>query len=340
MSGPFSARNLGLPLGLIALIFGVASAVLMSQAALTHPELAMGALADLLITGPVVFLVFAALRRLPLIVVVPVANIGLELAKLTAPADLQPWIRTAMWVTYPLMALVIVRVVALAAMQLRAAYPAVAGIPDLRDRIGAWLDRAIGAAPSSAMIASDIAFLRYAIHPPRAVHQGPGRFSGHRDSGLIPLLWAFAAVVVLETVVLHVLVHLLAPVLAWLLTALSLYSLLTLVGHIRALPRRDSTLEDRGITLRAGLFGQCHIPYDQIAEVTPLAMGSEIPDDSWQLGLLGGMEPRNLLLRLHRPVAVRITHGLTRTARHIALHADDPAGFSRAVLDMRDRQLR
>lgn len=340
MSAALNLKTLGMPAIVIAIVFAVASGLMLSPAGMRDPALARAALADLLITGPVLFLIFAYVRQLPLILVVPVANIGLELAMLTAPVDLHLWIHRAIWVSYPLMAVVIARAAALGIRQLRLAYPAVAGIPDPRDRMGALLERSFGAAPSTAMMASDLSFLRYAIWPPRIVHHGPGRFSGHLRSGLVPLLWAMVAIIVLETMVLHILVHLAAPVLAWILTALSLYSLMSLIGHIRALPRRYSTLEDRGVTLRAGLFGQCHIPYCQIAEVTPIAMGSRIPDGSVQLGLLGSMEPHNILLQLHHPARILLTHGITREAHHIVMHVDDPKGFADAVLQMRNRQNR
>jgi hypothetical protein len=186
-------------------------------------------------------------------------------------------------------------------------------------------------------MASDLAFLRYAIAPPKYQQSGPGVFSSHGQSGLISLLWAIGAVVVLETVVLHILVHLASPVLAWVLTGVSLYSLMSLVAHIRALPRRCSTLGAHGITLRSGLFGQCHIPYGHIASVTPISMGGTLPADTWQLGLLGSMEPRNLLISLYHPTAVEITHGLSRKTRHIAIHMDDPKGFADAIARLRDQ---
>ncbi len=337
MAATLHLRQLALPLAIIGTVFGVAAALLLSPATIHHPALAKAALADLLVTGPVLFLVFAYLRKLPLIIIVPVANIGLELALLTAPADLHPIIRNAMWITYPLLAAVVLRLAYLTYRQLRLAYPLIAGIPDARDRLHALLDKATGTAQSAAIMTSDLAFLRYAIWAPKPRYHGPGIFSSHRQSGLIPLLWAIVAVVVLETVVLHILVHLVSPVLAWVLSALSLYGLLSLVGHIRALPRRYSTLGNDGVTLRTGLFGQCNILYRQIAEITPMAAGRDVPPNSWQLGILGGMEPRNLLLVLHHPATIEISHGMTRRTRYIAIHMDDPQGFANAVLQMRDQ---
>ena len=243
-----------------------------------------------------------------------------------------------MWITYPLLGAVVLRTAYLTFRRLRLAYPLVAGIPDARDRLHALLAKVSGSPPSAAVMASDLAFLRYAIWPPKSDQHGPGIFSSHRQSGLIPILWAVVAVVVLETGVLHILVHLASLLLAWLLTALSLYGLLSLAGHIRALPRRYSTLGNDSVTLRTGLFGQCNIPYRQIAEIIPIAVGSGVPTNSWQLGMLGSMEPRNLLLGLHQPATIEISHGITRRTHHIAVHMDDPQGFANAVLQMRDQR--
>ncbi len=337
MSPILSFRNLAFPLLSIAVVFGVAAMALLSSAVLTYPIFAKAALADLLITGPVLFLFFAYKRGLSLIIIVPIANIGLEIALLTAPTELHHLIYQAMWVTYPLLACVIIRTMVLGGQKLSRTYPAVAGIPDIRDRLDAWLAQCVGPTISAKMMASDLAFLRFAIWPPRAIAHGPGRFSGHRQSGLVPLLWALVMLLVIETVVLHILIHLAAPALAWLVTALSLYSMMTVIGHIRALPRRHCTLNDKGVMLRAGLFAQCHIPYDQIDRIVPLAPGQPVPDDTWQLGMLGSMEPRNLLVRLHQPATVCVTHGLTRDTRNITLHLDDPQYFTQAVLQMCNR---
>ena len=142
---------------------------------------------------------------------------------------------------------------------------------------------------------------------------------------------------VLETVILHVLVHLASPKLALILTLLSLYSLLSLIGHIRALPRRYTTLQENHVTIRTGLFGQVDVPYCQISSVLQLSAGEETPQDAWRLGMLGALEPHNLLLCLHSACTVEITHGITRKTRKLVLNIDDPLAFSTAIIAMRDR---
>ena len=68
MTATLHLKQLALPLAIIGAVFGIAAALLLSPATLNHPALGKAALADLLVTGPVLFLVFAYLRELPLII--------------------------------------------------------------------------------------------------------------------------------------------------------------------------------------------------------------------------------------------------------------------------------
>lgn len=330
-------RDLLVPLFSVATIFAVAVGAMLFAIDTMQPALATSAVLDLLVTGPVVFLLFIYLRKLPLLAIVPVTFVGFNLATFVAPETMLSQIAQAKWVVFPVLGCVAVRAGYLAIRSLREVYPRFSAIPDSRDRLRAVLTSRLGAVRATDIILSDVSFLRYAFFPPVDNDRGPGAFSSHRRSGLVPLLWAIVGVVVLETVVLHILVHLVSPLLALILSGLSLYSLLSLIGHIRALPRRYTTLGETHVTIRVGLFGQCEVPYNQIASISQISAASQTPPDAWRLGMLGAVEPYNLLLTLHSACNVDITHGITRKTRHLVVNMDDPQAFSAAILGMRDR---
>lgn len=133
-----------------------------------------------------------------------------------------------------------------------------------------------------------------------------------------------AALVVVETAALHLLLSRRVPVLAWLLTASSLAVLAWIVADDRALSRQDAVrVDDTYLHLDIGRRLQARLLRADVREVLR---------PTWRD--LGGAGPRplnatkpaapNVLLVLAGPRKVRIVGGIERLAERIALHVDEP----------------
>ena len=333
-----SLRALSLPVLTFACILALGLWALTGPLPTLHPTFAQAVLVDMMFTGPLLCLALLAWQRMPPVAAVPFVVIGLNAALFLAPPDLRPLVETLRWGSVALVLLLLAVTAVTLRRKVRAAAPQVAHLSDPRDRFERLATLVLGSDRRAQILAADWAFLRYSVSPPPArPAAGAVTLTSHRTSGFVPLLWAFVGLIVLETVILHVLVHLLAPLLAWVLTLLSLYSLLSLLGHIRALPRRATTIDGDSVTLRVGLFGQAEVPMAAIAAVTRIDANTPLPEGAQRLGVLGAIEPANLMLRLDRPVAVRITHGLGRKARDLVLHLDEPQVLIDAIARARQQ---
>lgn len=141
---------------------------------------------------------------------------------------------------------------------------------------------------------------------------------------LAPLLWAFACIVAVELAVVHLLVSVLwSGLAAWLLSVLSLATLVWVVLLIRSLRRLPVLVDEAGVTMRAGTLKSVRIPVASIVRLRT-SWPSEALKERGVLNLALIAYP-NAMLELDPPLPGR------RPLHAVAHRLDDPAGFAAAV---------
>jgi hypothetical protein len=143
----------------------------------------------------------------------------------------------------------------------------------------------------------------------------------------------FGLVIVIEAVVMHLLLMRWSLVAAVVLTGLSLYSLLWLVGDYRATRRRPVVLDGRRLVLRVGL--RCHVvvEIDQLRSVRLVAWNG-VPERAG--GYLNTTRPGrpNIVIEIRDPVRVTTLLGLQRSAQRIGLRLVEPQRFRNAIVNV------
>jgi len=142
-------------------------------------------------------------------------------------------------------------------------------------------------------------------------------FAYHR--GVAPMAWVLFGLASIELVVVHLLVALRWPWLAWPLTALTAASLAWIVLWIRSMARLPHMLGEGSLLLRAGSLRQISVPLGAISVVRR----------SWPPGAHKEAGVRNLvplaypnrMLVLSPPLADR------RPVHAVMIRLDDPAAF-------------
>ncbi len=141
----------------------------------------------------------------------------------------------------------------------------------------------------------------------------------HKTNGWSLYAGVFAFLIAVETVPVHIAISTVAPTIAWIASALSLYSALWVVGDALAL--RHGGLRRRGdlLEITIGLRHRASIPVSDIVlvsrcEATSLAVG----------------EP-NVWFRLRTPVTVESMLGRRRTTSALALSVDDRDGLAALI---------
>lgn len=145
-----------------------------------------------------------------------------------------------------------------------------------------------------------------------------------RTARVPAVMGTIAAILVIETAALHLLLSRWVPILAWLLTAGSLLALAWIVGDDRALRRSDAVRVDDGhVHFDVGRRLRASIPRADVSQALAptwrdLGAGAPRPFNATKPA------PPNVLLVLSAPHRVKVIGGVERPVDRIALHVDEP----------------
>jgi len=322
--------------GLLALgIYAVELLVVRSPMFPRNPDLAAGAVTfDLVICVPALYyLLVVRSGRLPAITVVPVFLASLFGASLVLPAGRGLPLDLMKYLVVPAELLLAAYVGTSAYRAIRSgARTATGGRVDLVEHLRSVLAAVLPVPPVAGAIAYEIGFLYYALFSWRSepdVREGERAFSYHRKTGYAGVLAAAAFVTVVETAVVHLLIQRWSVTLAWILTAVSLYGVIWLLGHLQAVRLRPILLTGDTLEVRIGLLWNVRVPYHQISGVVRVA-AREAPGRR-AAGYLHAvvLGTPHLLVELAEPVDVRGLYGYTkRGVRRIGVAVDERDRFA------------
>lgn len=224
--------------------------------------------------------------------------------------------------------------IGLAIWRIRRFSKRVASFKDLAlpDRLNRALSSVIGNPALAHMVAMELTVLTYAlgfVRRPPQLQSGQHHFTHHRRSGARAAIGALAFICVAEAAVVHLLVQRWNPTVAWILTILSLYAALWLVGYLRSLSLLPSTVGPTTATIRNGLLESTSF---DLADVTDLrGFTAAATGDPAYLGLTPPLTEPTHLLELAACVEVRGLFGRRKQARIIGIALDDPTEFEQAL---------
>lgn len=155
-----------------------------------------------------------------------------------------------------------------------------------------------------------------------------------REARSASLVIGLGAVIVVETVVLHLLIGGRHPVVAWLLTASSGSVLVWLALDYRALGRGAVGVDGTGLELAVGRRAHGRIARDAIVAATRPSWrelpAAGTPEAAGYVNLTKPAPP-NVLITLATPVTLRLVGGVRRAVQRIALCLDEPDAFIAAL---------
>jgi len=188
------------------------------------------------------------------------------------------------------------------------------------------LDEALAAelpAGLGRVLATEAAVFAYAATGWR--HPTPTEgFSTHRERSYFVIAGVIGFLLLVETLGLHVILSHVSVVAAWIVTALSIYSLVWIVGDTQAVRLHPLRLTPDGLVIVQGLRWRTEVPWQILDAAEPI---DAAPAGVRRLGPIGA----NVLLRLRAPVDLRGPFGLHRRADRLALTVDGRESFLAAV---------
>jgi hypothetical protein len=160
--------------------------------------------------------------------------------------------------------------------------------------------------------------------------RAPAGYSMHRNSGFMMIVGVLCSLAVVEAVGMHLVVMQWSSTAAIVLTILSIYGLLWLLGMTHAVRLSPLRFLGDDLVIERGFRARLAVPRHAIAEATPAAAKV---DGALDLAYGGP----NVLLVFREPVLVHGLFGRTKTADRIMISVDDRDGFLTALNTGRDR---
>ncbi|MEL6653171.1 MAG: hypothetical protein AAFQ87_20400 [Bacteroidota bacterium] len=319
-------RSYFLPLGLTGLLLlGLSLFVLSPYFALHQTDLATAVTLDFVLTVPILYFLLIRKRPISKLSISPVVILSFLLATYLIPRESQSLLIHLRTFALPVLELGIFGFIIWQVGRSIKAIRAQRGqVPDFFHACIAAC-REIFPDRVARVFATEVSLFYYGLSF-RKPTPSENAFSYHRKNGVLSLYGAFMGLILLEAVGIHFLIAIWSPALAWVLTALSLYSFFQVFGMVRAIPKRPIRFRDQDLFLPYGLLAELAVPFSTIesVEFSRRRVGEE---EIHKLSPLGDFESHNIILHLREPVQMIGLYGRKRNVQKLAFFIDDTAGF-------------
>jgi hypothetical protein len=133
-----------------------------------------------------------------------------------------------------------------------------------------------------------------------------------------------------EGVVVHLLAARWSEVAAWILSVLSVYGVIWMVGDLQAIRLRPTLVTPDALHVRVGVRWNVTLPWSEIESIEPRGRAPFPHRAPGHLRATPMGEP-TFIVTLRRPTRVAGPYGITKTVTRIGIAVDDAQGFAGAV---------
>ncbi len=318
----------GLPLLIIGMMIFIAKSSVFET---NSGSLSTGITFDLLLTVPIIYFLLIRKTRIPKTTVVPFLIIGMLVCSIILPTENQYYLNIFKTWVFPVIELSIVSYII---------YNVSKAIKRYRlkkneniDFFTALKNTCYEILPKSIVIpvVTEIAVFYYGFIYWKKRKLKENEFSYHKDSGTVALLIAIILIVAVETVVLHILLEKWNVTVAWILTFLSIYSGIQLLGFLKSMSKRPIYIKGDKIYLRYGIMNETTIDLKSIDRIEISSKDIELNKETRKLSFLRELESHNIIIRLKEENTLTGLYGIKRTYKNLALHVDKKIEFKNRI---------
>jgi len=287
---------------------------------------------DFILTIPLIYFLLIRKRNISNLTVAPILILSTIVASYALPSDNQALLSSIKIWLIPIVELTVITIVILKVRNAILMYKKTAN--KHHDFYSALEETNASLFPKTAarLVTNEIALIYYGFFNFKKISLKPNEFSNYKGSGIISTLGALIFVIGIEMITVHILLSKWSPALAWVLTILSFYSAIQLIGIIRSVPKRPITIHDNYLQLRFGILTETNISYDAI-DYLELANSSDFDKekDTKTLSLLGELEHSNIVIHLKTPQQLQFIYGKPKSYQKLLLFVDDNQNFKSQV---------
>ncbi len=334
MTIPISKKFLIAGIGAPFIILLISLFLALSPLIEMNADLAMGITYDLTIVSPVLYFLLIRKSKLPNISAVPVFVLGVVLATLILPTQFQLHLSNIKVFVLPIVELIVISTILWKVSKTIKTFRSLSNTGrDFYLLFKQSASQVLGQPLVAAVLATEVAMIYYALFAWKKRIISPNEYSAFRENAVIATLATFIFLIVAETFALHFILIKWNITVAWVLFGVSLYTGIQLFGHLRAIRKRYTKLEERVLHLKYGLFGDVSFSVDQIEEIK--ITSKSINDETLkvqQLAILSAMESHNIAIYLKQPAIIQKAYGIAKSCDVVLFHIDKKEEFVKKVL--------
>lgn len=327
--------------GIPILIVGILVLIAKSSFFEVHPNrLSIGITIDLLLTVPVIYLMLIRKTSIPKTTVVPIIIVGMLICSIILPEENQFYLELFKTWILPIVELSIVSYIIHNVSKAVKQYKS--NKIESADFFTTLKTTCYEMLPKITVIpfVTEISVFYYGFVYWKKRELDENEFSYHKESGTITLLIAIIFIVAIETFVLHTLLTKWSNVAAWILTSVSVYSGVQLLGFLKSMYKRPILIKNGKLFLRYGIMNETIISIDNINSIELSSKDIELNKETRKLSFLGELESHNIIIRLKEENILTGLYGTKCKYRNLVLHVDKNAEFKDLLETPYNKELR
>ena len=289
-------------------------------------EFMLGLTIDVLITVPVVHYLLIRKTGKSKLTVFTFFVLGLVLASIFIPVEGQFYLNHFKHWVLPLVELTVLTVVIRKVRILSREFKTSKGDLDFYSALSRATKEVLPE-PLPRFFTSEISMFYYGFFAWKKKATLENEFSYHRKTGTGSILGVFVFLIGLETFPFHLLISRWNEVVAWVITIISIYTALQLLGILRSIARRRIRLGENELHLNYGIMADVSIPYAAIVSVEEQNKGLKFDKEIRQLCPFGELEKYNLVIKVSETMTIKGMYGLNKSFTTLALFVDEKEKF-------------
>lgn len=293
--------------------------------------LSIGITFDLLLTVPLLYFLLIRKTNIPKTTVLPCLIIGMITCSVILPTQNQYYLDLFKTWVFPVLELSIISYIIYRLTKVIKRYKA--NKSDKVDFFTALKNTCYETLPKSIVIplVTEISVFYYGFVYWKKRTLNENEFSYHKDSGTVALFISIIFIVTVETFVLHILIQKWNVTIAWILTFLSIYSGVQLLGFLKSLSKRPISIKDNKLYLKYGIMNETIIDLKDIDSIEISSKDIELNRETRKLSFLGELESHNVIIRLKKENELTGLYGIKRKYKNLALYVDKKNEFTNQI---------
>jgi len=320
-------------IGIPFLLFLISVLLMKSSMFQNNKVLSLAVTVDILITTPLIYYFLIRNTKVPKTTVVPILIIGITLGSYFMPSEEQYYLSLFKFWVLPIVEITLLTFIIFKVQNAIRKFKA--HKTDTLDFFDALQNACSEIFPKRLVIpiATEVGVIYYGFINWRTRKLDINEFTYHKKSSSIAIFLALILIIVGETVGVHFLLAKLSGLAAWILTGLSAYTVVQVLGFAKSISKRPISLEDKEVALRYGIINEARILYTNIESIElstkELGKSKQVKD----LSPLGDTVGHNVIISLKTESVLTGLYGIRKKFKVISFHLDEPERFKEMVDD-------